>query len=168
MDVWLGCNSTSDVPPAHLRYWPGSPTNASYFFDYDVFHFWDTMQKNMPGSSCSAFVKTLAQISEKKGRVQVSILCIHCTIIMDLINSAAILYGFTCFFLTTTFSTSLQAGIITPSTFSKAFQEWRYCQFELYQASGMNFMTCPCCFNAQLACHTDGNGKTYRWKKVNA
>ena len=57
------------------------------------------MQKNMPGSSCSAFVKTLAQISEKKGRVQVSILSIHCTIIMDLINSAAILYGFTCFFL---------------------------------------------------------------------
>ena len=56
------CNSTSDVSPAHLGYWLGSPTNASYFFDYDVFHFWDTMQKNMPGSSCSAFVKTLAQI----------------------------------------------------------------------------------------------------------
>ena len=93
------CNSTSGVSPAHLGYWPGSPTNASYFFDYDFFHFWNTMQKNMPGSSCSAFVKTLAQISEKKGRVQVSILSIHCTIIMDLINSAAILYGFTCFFL---------------------------------------------------------------------
>ena len=171
---WMcgSCNSTSDVSPAHLGYWPGSPTNASYFFYYDVFHFWNTMQKNMPGSSCSAFVKTLAQISEKKGRVQVSILCIHCTIIMDLINSAAILwiymFFFCFFFLTTTLSTSLQAGIITPSTFSKAFQEWRYCQFELYQASGMNFMTCPCCFNAQLTCHIDGNGKTYRWKKVNA
>ena len=98
---WMcgSCNSTSGVSPAHLGYWPGSPTNASYFFDYDFFHFWNTMQKNMPGSSCSAFVKTLAQISEKKGRVQVSILSIHCTIIMDLINSAAILYRFTCFFL---------------------------------------------------------------------
>ena len=92
------CNSTSDVSPAHLGYWPGSPTNSSYFFDYDVFHFWDTVQKNMPGSSCSAFVKTLAQISEKKGRVQVSILCIHCTIIMDLINSAAILWIYMFFF----------------------------------------------------------------------
>lgn len=110
----------------------------------------------------------------KKGRVQVSILCIHCTIIMDLINSAAILwiymfFFFVCFFvvffLTTTLSTSLQAGIITLSTFSKAFQKWRYCQFELYQASGMNFMNCPCCFNAQLACHKDRNGKTYCWKK---
>ena len=92
------CNSTSDVSPAHLGYWHGSPTNSSYFFDYDVFHFWDTVQKNMPGSSCSAFVKTLAQISEKKGRVQVSILCIHCTIIMDLINSAAILWIYMFFF----------------------------------------------------------------------
>lgn len=121
------CNSTSDVSPARLGYWPGSPTNAPYLFYYDVFHLWDTMQKNMPGSSCSAYVKTLAQISDKKGR----------------------------------------AGIITPPTFSKAFQEWRYCQFELYQASGMNFMTCPCCFNAQLACYMDGNRKTYHWKKVN-
>lgn len=132
------CNNKSDVSPAHLGYWPGIPTNASYFFDYDVFHFWDTMQKNMPGSSCSAFVKTLAQISEKKGTVQVSILCIHCTIIMDLINSAAILWiymFFFLFFLTTTLSTSLQAGIITPSIFSKAFQEWRCCQFELYLSS---------------------------------
>ena len=50
------------------------------------------MQKNMPGSSSSAFAKTLAQVSEKKGRVRVSILCIHCIIIMDLINSAAILW----------------------------------------------------------------------------
>lgn len=146
---WMcgSCNSTSDVSPARLGYWPGSP----YLFYYDVFHLWDTMQKNMPGSSCSAFVKTLAQISEKKGRVQVSILCIHCTIIKDLINSAAILciyMYFFFFFCAITLSTSLQAGIITPSTFSKAFQEWRYCQFELYQASGMNFMTCPCCFNA--------------------
>lgn len=71
------------------------------------------------------------------------------------------------FFCAITLSTSLQAGIITPPTFSKAFQEWRYCQFELYQASGMNFMTCPCCFNAQLACYMDGNRKTYHWKKVN-
>ena len=52
-----------------LGYWPGSPTNASYFFDHAVFQFWDAMQKNMPGSSSNAFVKTLAQISEKKGRV---------------------------------------------------------------------------------------------------
>ena len=88
------CNSTSDVSPARLGYWPGSP----YLFYYDVFHLWDTMQKNMPGSSCSAFVKTLAQISEKKGRVQVSILCIHCTIIKDLINSAAILCIYMYFF----------------------------------------------------------------------
>lgn len=112
----------------------------------------------MPGSSCSAYVKTLAQLSEKKGRVQVSILCIHCTIIKDLINSAAILciYMYFFFFCAITLSTSLQAGIITPSTFSKAFQEWRFCQFELYQASGVNFMTCPCCFNAQLACHIHG------------
>lgn len=62
-------NVASEVSLVHLGYWPGSPTNASYFFDYAVFQFWDIMQKNMPGSSSSAFVKTLAQISEKKGRV---------------------------------------------------------------------------------------------------
>ena len=91
MDVWL-LQQCKGCAPARLGYWPGSPTNASYFFDYDVLYFWDTMQKNMPGSSSSAFAKTLAQVSEKKGRVQVSILCIHCIIIMDLINSAAILW----------------------------------------------------------------------------
>lgn len=62
-------NVASEVSLVHLGYWPASPTNASYFFDYAVFQFWDIMQKNMPGSSSSAFVKTLAQISEKKGRV---------------------------------------------------------------------------------------------------
>lgn len=97
---WMcgSCNSTSDVLPARLGYWPGSPTNAPYLFYYDVFHLWDTMQKNMPGSSCSAYVKTMAQISEKKGRVQVSILFILCTIIKDLINSAAILCIYMYFF----------------------------------------------------------------------
>lgn len=65
------CNVASEVSLVHLHvgYWPGNSTNASYFFDHAVFQFWDIMQKNMPGSSSSAFVKTLAQISEKKGRV---------------------------------------------------------------------------------------------------
>jgi hypothetical protein len=50
-------------------YWPGSPCQVKYLFDQEVFRVWETFRMRMPGSSESAFIKTLEDISSFKGRV---------------------------------------------------------------------------------------------------
>lgn len=50
-------------------YWPGSPTDTSYVFDQQLFFLWDFMQKRMPGTSESSFVKALEDFSLMRGRV---------------------------------------------------------------------------------------------------
>lgn len=50
-------------------WWPGSPENFHYIFSQDVFNLWDAFRKRMPGSSQSAFVRSLEDISSSRGRV---------------------------------------------------------------------------------------------------
>ena len=64
------CNpswSLRDV--VHAGYWPGSPTDTSYVFDQQLFYLWDSLQKRMPGTSETSFVKALEDVSVLKGRV---------------------------------------------------------------------------------------------------
>ncbi|XP_046861810.1 uncharacterized protein LOC124455128 [Xenia sp. Carnegie-2017] len=49
-------------------WWPGSPENFHYIFSQDVFNLWDAFRKRMPGSSQSAFVRSLEDISSSRGR----------------------------------------------------------------------------------------------------
>ena len=53
----------------HAGYWPGSPTDTSYVFDQQLFYLWDSLQKRMPGTSETSFVKALEDVSVLKGRV---------------------------------------------------------------------------------------------------
>jgi hypothetical protein len=50
-------------------YWPGGPKNLNYVFCEDVFRLWDSFRKHMPGTSETAFIRSLASISSAKGRV---------------------------------------------------------------------------------------------------
>ena len=52
-------------------YWPGGPKNFNYVFCEDVFRVWDSLRKYMPGTSETAFLKSLASISSEKGRVSI-------------------------------------------------------------------------------------------------
>ncbi|XP_046863236.1 uncharacterized protein LOC124456981 [Xenia sp. Carnegie-2017] len=52
-------------------WWPGSPENFHYIFSQDVFNLWDAFRKRMPGSSQSAFVRSLEDISSSRGRENV-------------------------------------------------------------------------------------------------
>jgi hypothetical protein len=40
-------------------YWPGGPKNLNYIFCEDVFRVWDSLRKYMPGTSETAFLKSL-------------------------------------------------------------------------------------------------------------
>ena len=53
----------------HAGYWPGSPTDTSYVFDQQLFYLWDSLQKRMPGTSETSFVRALEDVSVLKGRV---------------------------------------------------------------------------------------------------
>ena len=53
----------------HPGYWPGSPTDTSYVFDQQLFYLWDSLQKRMPGTSETSFVRALEDVSVLKGRV---------------------------------------------------------------------------------------------------
>lgn len=57
----------SDVVQA--GYWPRSPTDTSYVFDQQLFKLWDSIQKRMPGTSESSFIRALEDVSVMKGRV---------------------------------------------------------------------------------------------------
>lgn len=60
--------SLSDIVQA--GYWPGSPTDScSYLFDQTLFLQWSALQKRMPGTSETAFIKALEDVSAAKGRV---------------------------------------------------------------------------------------------------
>ena len=50
-------------------YWPGSPKNLNYVFSAGVFKLWDSIRKQMPGTSEAAFLKSIGSISSEKGRV---------------------------------------------------------------------------------------------------
>jgi len=53
----------------HAGYWPGSPTDTSYVFDQRLFQLWDSLQKRMPGTSETSFIRALEDVSVMKGRV---------------------------------------------------------------------------------------------------
>ena len=50
-------------------FWPGSPGNVNYLFDQKLFSLWDAFRKRMPGSSQTAFLRSLEDLSFEKGRV---------------------------------------------------------------------------------------------------
>ena len=59
-----------------------------------------------------------------------------------------------------------QTGVINSSTFHKAFQEWKYAQYEIHQLKAMDWMVCPPCAMHQHSGHVDGNLKLYRFKSA--
>lgn len=63
----LPSQSLTDV--VQTGYWPGSPTDTSYLFDQRLFQLWDSIQKRMPGTSESSFVRALEDVSVMNGRV---------------------------------------------------------------------------------------------------
>jgi len=67
------CNSTFhplDLDNlVHLGYWPGTITNTKYIFAQDLLLKWDLLQKRLPGSSESGFVRSHEDLSMAKGRV---------------------------------------------------------------------------------------------------
>ena len=50
-------------------YWPGSISNTKYVFSQDLFFKWDLLQKRLPGSSESGFLRSLEDFSVIRGRV---------------------------------------------------------------------------------------------------
>jgi len=51
-------------------FWPGSSNvNFGYVFDQNLFKFWDSIQKRMPGTSENSFIRALEDFSQAKGRV---------------------------------------------------------------------------------------------------
>ena len=50
-------------------YWPGSISNTKYVFFQDLFFKWDLLQKRLPGSSESGFLRSLEDFSVIRGRV---------------------------------------------------------------------------------------------------
>jgi hypothetical protein len=56
-------------------YWPGSPNQFNQVFSDDLFRLWDSVRKHMPGTSESAFIRSLGTISSEKGRVCFFELC---------------------------------------------------------------------------------------------
>ena len=50
-------------------YWLGSISNTKYVFSQDLFFKWDLLQKRLPGSSESGFLRSLEDFSVIRGRV---------------------------------------------------------------------------------------------------
>ncbi|XP_067055175.1 uncharacterized protein [Acropora muricata] len=124
------CRNCNDVTPSwtirdvvQTGYWPGSPSETSYVFDQQLFRLWDSLQKRMPGTSESSFIRALEDVSAMSGR----------------------------------------SATINHTTFSRSFKEWKFCQHEIQQLEGMNWMKCPICSVSQHSCHVDGNMKLYRY-----
>lgn len=61
---------------------------------------------------------------------------------------------------------TLQTPTINSVTFSRAFQEWRNCQYEIANVKKEPLFTCPACDTSQHSVHIDGNKKLYRFSKV--
>ncbi|XP_032232016.2 uncharacterized protein LOC116605656 isoform X1 [Nematostella vectensis] len=68
-----GCNelfSTSHpLVLIQLGYWPGSVTSVTYGFDQRLLSYWDILQKQIPGISEHAFLKSLELHSQLYGRI---------------------------------------------------------------------------------------------------
>eukprot|EP00794_Sanderia_malayensis_P001096 gene1096-440_t len=66
------CNEDIDVFTCtsliRSGYWPGSMGNISYIFDEQLFIFWDKLKSFMPGTSESAFLRSLEDISMDRNR----------------------------------------------------------------------------------------------------
>lgn len=60
----------------------------------------------------------------------------------------------------------MQVGSVNATTFSKAFHEWRYCNFGMRKLKHSPLFECPCCTPVQHSVHVDGNKKLYRYSKV--
>lgn len=54
-------------------FWPGSIKDMTYVFDKELFLFWDILQKQLPGVSEGAFLKSLELFSKRKGCVSIFI-----------------------------------------------------------------------------------------------
>ena len=71
-----GCNAVQTPMSVNniIRngFWPGSPCQVNYLFDQEVFRVWDMFRMQMPGSSESAFIKALEDISALKSRVSIA------------------------------------------------------------------------------------------------
>lgn len=62
--------STSDpVVLLQSKFWPGSISDMTYVFDQYLLLQWDILQKQIPGISERAFLKSLELYSKRKGRV---------------------------------------------------------------------------------------------------
>jgi len=61
-----------------------------------------------------------------------------------------------------------QEPTINQVVFTKAFSEWKYCNFELKNVlkSPGPSLECPACYKGQHSVHIDGNRKLYRFSKV--
>ncbi|XP_028410581.1 uncharacterized protein LOC114533276 isoform X3 [Dendronephthya gigantea] len=62
-------SSTSPHVLIQLGFWPGTIRDMTYVFHQDLFHFWDNLQKIVPGISQNSFVKSLEMFSIQKGRM---------------------------------------------------------------------------------------------------
>ena len=60
----------------------------------------------------------------------------------------------------------IQDPTINQVAFVKAFEEFRYCQFELERLGKCLLLDCPACYGRQHSVHVDGNRKLYRFDKV--
>ena len=60
----------------------------------------------------------------------------------------------------------IQDPTINQVAFVKAFEEFRYCQFELERLGKCLLLDCPTCYGRQHSVHVDGNRKLYRFDKV--
>ena len=76
------CRNCNDVTPSwtirdvvQAGYWPGSPSETSYVFDQQLFWLWDSLQKRMPGTSESSFIRALEDVSAMSGRVLLIFCC---------------------------------------------------------------------------------------------
>lgn len=50
-------------------YWPATLANTQYLFSQDLLTKWDLLQKRLPGSSESGFLRSLEDFSISRGRV---------------------------------------------------------------------------------------------------
>ena len=58
-------------------FWPGNITRScQYMFSIELFKFYDTLQKFVPGTSMTGFIRTLEHLSSCHGRVKYIILII--------------------------------------------------------------------------------------------
>ena len=81
--VCEGCDFVQPMSVTNIineGYLPGSPCQVNYLFDQEEFRVWESFRMRMPGSSESAFIKALEDISSAKGRVRLKQTVFYVTI----------------------------------------------------------------------------------------